>query len=145
LGWLLLGAGVALLLTAAPAAAEISSVDAYGGQAQVLGKPGRHRVRAQGTTKVQGSLGAAGPGGAKSVVGGGKGNGGGGGVSASRPESSSSAAAGGQSPSIAATEVADRSVGSLSLSGLDVLLLVVIFVGLLGVGVLIRRLARQAG
>jgi hypothetical protein len=158
LGWLLLGAGVALLLTAAPAAAEISSVDAYGGQAQVLGKPVRHRVRAQGTTKVQGSNPAgppassgsssaagAGPGGAKSVVGGGKGNGGGGGVSASRPESSSSAAAGGQSPSIAATEVADRSVGSLSLSGLDVLLLVVIFVGLLGVGVLIRRLARQAG
>ncbi len=156
-GLMLVGAGVILSLTAAPAAAEISSVDAYGGQAQVLGKPAHHRVRTHGTTKAQGSNqvgppassgssppAGAGPDGAKGgVVGDAKGNGTG--VGTARPDSSSATARGGQGSLIAATEVANRSGSSLSLSGLDVLLLVVIFLGLLGVGVLIRRLARQAG
>jgi cobalamin biosynthesis Mg chelatase CobN len=154
LGWMLVGMAVALLLTAAPATAEISSADAYGGQAQVLGKPIRHR--AHGTAKTQssnqtgspassgsGPAAGAGPGGSQGVVGG-RGNGTGTGMGASKSAGSSGSAGGAQSPPIAASEVADRPDGSLSLSGLDVLLLVAILVGLLGVGVLIRRLAHQS-
>jgi cobalamin biosynthesis Mg chelatase CobN len=158
LGWMLVGVSVVLLLTAAPATAEISSADAYGGQAQVLGKPVRHR--AHGTAKTQssnqtgspassgsGAATGAGPGGSQGVVGGrgngtGTGMGMGMGMGASEPAGSSGSAGGAQSPPIAAAEVADQ--GSLSLSGLDVLLLVAILVGLFGVGVLIRRLARQS-
>jgi hypothetical protein len=158
---MLLGAAAALVLAATPAAAEVSSVDAYGGQAQVLGKPVRHRVEVHGTTRAQGSnqarpptgLGsssaagsgsatgsAAGAGGTKGGAGGGMGRGAG---ASGGSSNASGSAGGGHGSAIVATEVADRSDGSLSLSGLDVLLLVAILVGLLGVSVLIRHLARQ--
>ena len=54
-GWTLLGGCLALILTAAPAAAELSSVDAYGGQAQVLGKPVHRHGAGTGSTGAQGS------------------------------------------------------------------------------------------
>jgi cobalamin biosynthesis Mg chelatase CobN len=153
---MLVGVSVVLLLTAAPATAEISSADAYGGQAQVLGKPVRHRAHGMAKTQSSNQTGSpassgsgaatgAGPGGSQGVVGGrgnGTGTGMGMGMGASEPAGSSGSAGGAQSPPIAAAEVADQ--GSLSLSGLDVLLLVAILVGLFGVGVLIRRLARQS-
>jgi hypothetical protein len=46
---MLLGGCLALVLAAAPASAELSSVDAYGGQAQVLGKPVHRHVAAGGS------------------------------------------------------------------------------------------------
>jgi hypothetical protein len=199
----LLGGCLALVLTAAPASAEISSVDAYGGQAQVLGKPVHrsHHHRAAGRSpETRGSrvkdghgAGASGsqtPGGgssasspssmshststssssstagsssrASTAPGGSDASpnaGGGGaasGASASKTGGRSAAAAGaaaaggasgaaatGQNPPIAAANVAEVSNGSLSLSALDLLLLVVVCAGLAGIGVLIRRWSRQ--
>jgi hypothetical protein len=52
-GWMLLGGCLALALAAAPASAELSSVDAYGGQAQVLGPP-VHRHGAAGGSSARG-------------------------------------------------------------------------------------------
>jgi hypothetical protein len=191
----LLGGCLALALTAAPASAEISSVDAYGGQAQVLGKPVHHHPRAAGgssgardsgresgqSTGASGSDagggGSAGsssgsvshstsgsssgapatpnhphganPAGGGSTTGGGGGSGagshGGGATAGAAGTGGASGASGtGQSPPIAAANVAEVSNGSLSLSALDVLLLLAVFVGLAGVGVLIRRWSRQA-
>ncbi len=57
----LLGGFFALVLTAAPATAELSSVDAYGGQAQVLGKPVHRHVQGGGSS-AQGSGQAGGQG-----------------------------------------------------------------------------------
>jgi hypothetical protein len=138
----------AAALVAAPASAEVSSVDAYGGQAAVLGKPAhRHsrgvtrrggrtgRERASGT----GSGGSAGP---PAGVGSHAGS-----AAPPRGKRTGTGASvvagitgGRQSSPLAA---ATASSGSLSLSGLDVLSLIAIMVCLLGAGVLIRRLARS--
>jgi hypothetical protein len=185
----LLGGCIAVLLTAAPASAEISSVDAYGGQAQVLGKPIHHHHRAAGgssgaqgsgresgnSTGTSGSAAGGGgsaesssgsmshstsgpssgapstPNGSHSAndAGGGNTTGGGGGGGAgshggaTTADAASGASGTGQSPPIAAANVAEVSNGSLSLSALDVLLLVAVFIALASVGVLIRRWSRQ--
>jgi hypothetical protein len=188
---MLLGGCLALALTAAPAGAELSSVDAYGGQAQVLGKPvhrhvapggsgtqgsGRESGQSAGTTgSGTGGGGSAGspsgsgshastgsssatpttPGASNSVAGAGAsnaagdsggtgGHGGDSGASITRTGGASGATGGGQSPPIALVNSADVSDGSLSLSALDVLLLIVVFAGLAGVGVLMRRWSRQS-
>jgi hypothetical protein len=192
----LLGGCLALVPTAVPASAELSSVDAYGGQAQVLGKP-VHRHAAPGgssSTKGSGSGGEQGTGASGSQAGGGSAGsspgsgahpstspsagssagthttpsasnsvsgagasnaaggrsggtsghgGGGGGASSTTAGGVSGAAGGGGSPPIALANSAAVSDGSLSLSALDVLLLVVVFAGLAGVGVLIRRWSRE--
>lgn len=192
LGWTVLGGCLVLVLTAAPACAELSSVDAYGGQAQVLGKPVHHHRAAEGrSTGTQGSRRAGGqstgatgsqagvgsaesssgsgsyatpgsssgapttPSGSNSAPGASASNDAGGGIGSgvgSRDGAAATAAGtggsgasgGGQSPPIAAANVADVSNGSLSLSALDVLLLVAVFIALAGVGVLIRRSSRQS-
>jgi hypothetical protein len=178
---MLLGGCLALVLTAAPAAAELSSVDAYGGQAQVLGAPVRHqrapgastgargsgRGSAQSTpasgsepggestgsssspgshpTAGSGAPIASGSNGARGVGGdNGAGESHGRGAGAAGTGGASGASGAGQSPPIAAANVADVSDGSLSLSALDVLLLAAVCVGLAGVGVLIRRSSRQS-
>lgn len=180
--WALLGGCLALALPAAPAAAELSSVDAYGGQAQVLGKPVHRHVKS-GSSGTQGSragsgrsAGAsgsqtAGGGSSETSVGSGSHSGGGsistthvttgsangasshtgsGGTGGNGAGSSTStgptsgAAGAGQSPPVALADSAAVSDGSLSLSSLDVLLLVALCAGLVGVGVLIRRWSRQA-
>ncbi|MGA8362943.1 MAG: hypothetical protein WB709_00305 [Solirubrobacteraceae bacterium] len=196
LGAALLGCYLALVPMAVPASAELSSVDAYGGQAQVLGKPihhhhrttgkspgvqgaGRESGHSGGATGSQAGGGSSGPSGSSpgsvshSTAGAGSGgpttpssaNGApkaGSGNTASGADAgsggnhhggavagavgvagASGVSAAGQSPPIAAANVADVSDGSLSLSALDVLLLVVVFAGLAGVGVLIRRWSRQ--
>jgi hypothetical protein len=66
------------------------------------------------------------------------------GAGAAGTGAASGASGGGQSPPIAVANAAEVSDGSLSLSALDVLLLVAVFVGLGGVGVVIRRWSRQA-
>jgi hypothetical protein len=193
-GWTLLGGCLALILTAAPAMAELSSVDAYGGQAQVLGKPvhrhaaakhstgaqsaGRESGQSAGTSGSQAGGGSAGsasgagshadvgsrsgapatPDGSSSAAGtnggnaasagsgrgaGSHGHGHGSPAGAAGTGGSAGASGAGQSPPIAAANAADVSDGSLSLSALDVLLLVVVCLGLAGVGVLIRRWSRQ--
>jgi cobalamin biosynthesis Mg chelatase CobN len=192
----LLGGCLALVLTAAPASAEISSVDAYGGQAQVLGKPVHrsHHHRAAGrspetrgsrvkdghgagasgaqtgdggssasssssvspatststagsssqaSTAPSGSHASPTPGSADPSSGPGGGSSAGGHRGAAGAAASEASGAG-QSPPIASANVADVSDGSLSLSALDVLLLVVVCAGLAGIGVLIRRWSRQA-
>jgi hypothetical protein len=143
---------------AAPAVAESSSIDAYGGQAAVLGKPvhrhhhapGTQPSRGPSTTEEEGaSGGAAGVAGAGARAGGG-GSGGGaapgahgasghgaGGVAAS-PRTAAHAGGGPSEPVALSTRSTD---GSLSLSGLDVLLLCLLLACLLGAGVLIRRLS----
>jgi len=188
---MLVGGYLALVLTAVPAAGEISSVDAYGGQAQVLGPPVHRHGAASGSTGTQGSRRAGGqstgatgsqagvgsaesssgsgshatpgsssgapttPSGSNSAPGAGAGNGASGdvgsgagsrdGAAATAAGTGGSGASGaGQSPAIAAANVADVSNGSLSLSALDVLLLVAVFIALAGVGVLIRRSSRQS-
>jgi hypothetical protein len=189
---MLVGGYLALVLTAVPAAGEISSVDAYGGQAQVLGPPVHRHGAASGSTGTQGSRRAGGqstgatgsqagvgsaesssgsgshatpgsssgapttPSGSNSAPGAAAGNGAVGGDESGAADSRDGAAApvagtggsgasgAGQSPPIAATNVADVSNGSLSLSALDVLLLVAVFIALAGVGVLIRRWSRQS-
>jgi hypothetical protein len=197
LGGALFGSCLALVLVAAAASAELSSVDAYGGQAQVLGKPVHHRAASNGAKRAPGSSGAHGQQGT------GTSGSGGGGESSRSPSGSeshattgsgapatsgsgtsttssatagasghnpaggdrtghragghsgaaagaavgvgvASGAASGQSPPIAATNLADVSEGSLSLSALDVLLLLVLAAGLTGVGVLLRRWSRQS-
>jgi hypothetical protein len=185
----LLGGSLALTLVAAPASAELSSVDAYGGQAQVLGKPvHRHRTVAgspggAGSRSGQGSGASgseadaratakpsSGPGshegsgataptrsGSSTASNGTAGTGssagregdagarhGGEGAKGAVAVGISGASGGQQSGPIAAENLADVSNGSLSLSALDVLLLVVIFAGLAGVCVLIRRWSRQS-
>jgi len=201
LGAALPGVCLALIATAAPASAELSSVDAYGGQAQVLGKPvHRHRATSNGAAgdrsssgvprqhgagttnsragggSAQSSSGSSSSAGSNAAAGSGapvtsgsgtstpsSGTAGAGGQNAAggaraghhaRGHSAAGAgaavgagaasgSAGGQSPPIAAANLADVSDGSLSLSALDVLLLVAVFLGLAGVGVLIRRWSRQ--
>lgn len=193
---------LALVVMVAPASAELSSVDAYGGQAQVLGKPVHHHAASNGAKRAPGSSGAHGQQGAgtsasgsggepaQSSSGSGSGSnaaaGSGARVSSGTGASttpSGTAGAGGQnavgstraghrrsghsgaaaghpaavgagatsgsangqsSPPIAATNLADVSDGSLSLSALDVLLLLVLCAGLTGIGVLIRRWSQQA-
>ncbi|HEY2283320.1 MAG TPA: hypothetical protein VGH60_07210 [Solirubrobacteraceae bacterium] len=176
----LLGGCLALVLTAAPAAiAELSSVDAYGGQAQVLGKPVHRHAAANGSKSARGSSGAHGQsaGATGSEAGGESGQSSSGSSAAgsnapassgSKPLTTASGAAGtgassahgghagahragthrgvtaaGQNPPIAAANLADVSNGSLSLSALDILLLVAVFAGLAGVGVLIRRWSQR--
>jgi hypothetical protein len=192
-GRMLLGGCLVLVLTAAPASAELSSVDAYGGQAQVLGKPVHRHVAPQGSgtqsagrggeqsagTTSSASAGGGSAGGsssssgshsstgsssatpttpsaangatgasASSAAGGGSGgpngHGDGSGASPAGTDGASGAAGGAQSPPIALADSAEVSHGSLSLSSLDVLLLVIVFAGLAGVGVLIRRWSRQS-
>jgi hypothetical protein len=182
LGGVLLGGCLAFVLTAAPAAGAISSVDAYGGQAQVLGKPVHRHGAATGSTPARGSGRAGGQGagasgaqagggsaglspgsGSNSTAGSGSGTptassgshsaagagsgaagGGGGGAGAAGTGGASGASGAGHSPPIAAANLADVSEGSLSLRALDVLLLVAVAAGLVGVGVLIRRSSRQS-
>jgi hypothetical protein len=196
LGGPLCGCCLALVIMAAPASAELSSVDAYGGQAQVLGKPVHHHAASNGAKRASGSSGAHGQQGAGTT---GSGAGGEPGQSSSGSQSHAAASSGasatsdsgtsttssgtagtsghnaagdrtghragghpgvatgaavgagaasgsasGQSPPIAATNLADVSDGSLSLSALDVLLLLVLCAGLTAVGVLIRRWSRQS-
>jgi hypothetical protein len=188
----LLGGFLALALTAAPAAAELSSVDAYGGQAQVLGKPVHRHVKAGGSgtqgagggsDRSAGASGSQTAGGGSSETSAGSGSHTGGGANATTPATTgavngassqtagggtggrsaggnggaaggagssmsaggtSGAAGGGQSPPVALADSAAVSDGSLSLSSLDVFLLIVLCAGLVGVGVLLRRWSRQA-
>jgi hypothetical protein len=159
---MLLAAGIGLALTAAPAAAEVSSVDAYSGQAAVLGAPRPHNHRAKVTAN-----GGGGGGGAHSYTGtAGSGSsqgppsGGAGGSShgttagrgaTGRGAGSSSASGGRAGTGVAATgQTADSTLaageadGSLPLSALDVLLLFALLGCLSGVAVLMRRLDRHA-
>ncbi len=57
----LLGSCLALAPAAVPASAELSSVDAYGGQAQVLGKPvHHHHAASNGANRAQAPAGPTG-------------------------------------------------------------------------------------
>jgi hypothetical protein len=142
-------------LAAVPAAAEISSVDAYGGQAAVLGAPvHRHHV------KTQGSQGRSGGGSGAGAHTGAAASGSFRGPTSSSTAGSSRGAAGGMgtvAPGHTGTGVAaqSRTAGStiapgseadssLSLSGLDVFVLVAMLACLVGTGVLMRRLGRRA-
>lgn len=185
LGGGLLGGCLALVLTAGPAVAELSSVDAYGGQAQVLGKPIHRHVRsggspAQGSGREGGqgagtsgsqaggggtassgsgshaSTSGAGTSATPSAAGGAAGGGaasqgsgaenahrGGNGATSTTANGASGALAGAQGRPVALADSAAVSNGSLSLSALDVLLLLAVFAGLAAVGVGIRRWSRQ--
>ena len=146
---ILVAATVGFALAAAPAAAEVSSVDAYSGQAAVLGAPRVHHHKAPGSNG--GSNGKTGVGTHTGVAGSGPSQG---------PPSSSNGGSGsshggtagkgtavtGQAGSVVAGQsaaLASEADGSLSLSWLDVVVLAAILVCLLGTGVLIRRLGRQ--
>jgi hypothetical protein len=160
----LLAASIGLALAAAPAAAEeASSVDAYSGQAAVLGAPRPHskqgkvpanggggngggaHTRAGGPASSGSSQGpSGGAGGPSSGTTAGKGTPGKGG-------GASSASGKGDGTGVAATgQTADSTLsggeasGSLSLSAPDVLLLLALLGCLLGVAVLMRRLGRHA-
>lgn len=160
-------------LTASSASGETSSVDAYGGQAAVLGKPSQHSDRSPApqsgdgrlgqTTEGQSSLrvgGATGSGpttGSGSSSGSSGGSSGAGGSSVPGGGSSSHAgtgAGGAGSVTTSATaraptterppsRVADESASALPLSALDVLLILAGLLCLIATALLLRRLAHS--
>lgn len=146
----------ATVFAAAPALAESSSIDAYGGQAAVLGKPVHpHRAHTHGAgagTGQESSTGAGGGAGSGGSAGPGAGaglragsTGSGASAGGSRGAGAGGAVAGGGTNanlSSVAVQSPDALGGSLSLSALDVLLLLAILAGAVGVGVAIRRLGR---
>jgi hypothetical protein len=139
-------AGLLAVTIAAPAGAESSSVDAYGGQAAVLGKPvHRHPHRANPSAAGAGQENATGTAGLTGS-GGSSGPGAGAGSRAGSPASAGSkrgaGAAGGAAAASAGIQAADASGGSLSLSALDWLALLAILAGAIATGITIRRLGR---
>jgi hypothetical protein len=145
---ILVTATVGFALAAAPAAAEVSSVDAYSGQAAVLGAPRAHHHKAHGSNG--GSGGKPGVGTHTGVTGSGSSQGppsspSGGSGSSHGGTAGKGTAVTGQAGSVAGqpAALASEADGSLSLSWLDVVVLAAILVCLLGTGVLIRRLGRQ--
>lgn len=152
----LAAAAIACLLAAPPVNAEVSSVDAYGGQAAVLGKPQRKHtppVASGGASETSGSgIGTHGsgspvrpggpPGPPSSAAGSGShrtsgplaGDARGGSANANGQGASSS------SSSLAASQTA----GGLSLSVLDVLVLAALLAVLIGSGAVVRGLSRSA-
>ncbi len=160
----LLAASIGLALSAAPAAAEeASSVDAYSGQAAVLGAPRPHSKQGKVTTNggggsgggahtragspassgsSQGPSGGAGGSSRGTSAGNGTADKGGGASSAGGKGDGTGVAATGQTAGSPLTggEVS----GSLPLSAPDVLLLLALLGCLLGVAVLMRGLGRHA-
>jgi hypothetical protein len=156
---------VGLALAATPAFAEVSSVDAYGGQAAVLGAPRAHRHTGgdsnlgSGTKSNSGTpTGGAGPsqgppsssnGVSATQHGGAAANRGVPGVGVGGTSLSSKGGTAGQQttagPQTGLTHkaYASASDGSLPLSGVDLLVLVAVLACLLGAGVLMRRVGRQ--
>lgn len=138
-----------MLAAAAPATAEVSSVDAYSGQAAVLGAPRAHHNEARGANV--GSGGRAGVGTHTGVAGsssqGPPSSSGGAGSLRGGGAASKGTAVGQRGPASAGPSqpagLANEGDGSLPLSGLDVFVLVAIFACLLGAGVLMRRLGRR--
>lgn len=141
--------GTVCLLAAAPAAAEVSSVDAYGGQAAVLGKPHHkhtsrvvHGGEASAGGEQRSRSGASGGGSSGSPPS----SSGRGGSSAARGAGSSGAGASAGGAAAAGTSggaiLAGSSSGSLSLSALDVFLIVLVALVLAALAVAIRRLER---
>jgi len=159
---ILLAAGVACVLAAAPASADVPSLDAYAGQALVLGGP--HHPHAGGHSGGSNAPGSSGGGGGSgSAVGSGPSAGTGSspgsgssagptqansGTSRSRAGAASPAGTGwpaGKTGSPQRSPATAQLTGSsVPLSGLDVLLLVVGFVCLVSVGVVLRH-ARRTG
>jgi hypothetical protein len=135
---LVIGIGVCML-SAAPASAEVSSVDAYGGAAAVLGKPRHSHANGSSTGR---SVGGEARGGAATSAG----SGSGGGTGAGRTSRSRRGASG--APQLAqqrpATTPAVTAGDSSALGGLDLPLLIVGLVGLVAVGLAVRSLARPA-
>jgi hypothetical protein len=109
------------------------------------GSAGSHSSTGSGSPATSASKGTAGAGESSAAGGGAGGEASGSGAGANSAGAGVSGAAGGaQSPPIALSESAEVSHGSLSLSALDVLLLVILFAGLAGIAVLIRRWSRQS-
>jgi hypothetical protein len=140
--------GTVCLLAAAPAAAGVSSVDAYGGQAAVLGKPlPKHPSRSARGGEVsggseQGSRSGASGGGSYANPPSSPGRGG---ASAGRGAGSGSTTGGAVAAGTSGSAVlAGSSSGSLSLSALDVLLIVLVALVLAALAVAIRRLEHPA-
>jgi hypothetical protein len=146
--------GTACLFAASPAMAEVSSVDAYGGQAAVLGQP-RHRF--QGPTHGVGRESGGGTGGGSvgrgSAGAGGVGGGSGSGGPPRSPHSGSTISGSGSSGSRGAgaraaegghgAALADSASGGLSLSAIDWLLLIALLAVLLATAASMRRIGRS--
>lgn len=145
---------IVLALGAALVSAGVSSVDVYSGQAAVLGKQAHHHARtaalrtgtggASSGAHGQGTAGASGSGSSggapsSSVAGSGRATGSGAAAGGSAQGAAAGAAPGRQG-AVAAS--AGEAAGGLSVSGLDAFLLALVIAGLLGAGVLIRRLGR---
>src|SRR5450759_4807797 len=160
---ILLAAGVACALAAAPASADVPSLDAYAGQALVLGGP--HHPHAGGHSGGRNGPGSSGGGGGSgSAVGSGSSPGSGAssspgssagsthagsGTSRSRSGAASPTGTGRSSASETGSPqrspaVARLTASSVPLSGLDVLLLAVGLVCLVSTGVVLRRARRTS-
>jgi hypothetical protein len=155
---LVLAGALLVLPFAGPASADVSSLDAYAGEAAVLGKPHhRHRgphtngphtnERSSGRLSSSGSSGGPLTGNAATAANGFATATGKVGSLTRTPTSSSSASGGkhakGTTPGVTAfSPRASSSTASSSLTGTDVIVLIGLVVLLIATGVLIRRLGR---
>jgi hypothetical protein len=150
---LVLAGALLVLPFAGPAPADVSSLDAYAGEAAVLGKPHhRHRgphanERSSGRLSSSGSRGSPSTGNVATAANGSATGTGKVGSLTGTPTSSSSASGGkhakGTTPGLAAfSPRASSSTASSSLTGTDVIVLIGLVVLLIATGVLIRRLGR---
>lgn len=161
-------AALALALVAGAPSADVSSIDAYGGQAAILGAPRHvkaHRHTSPGASEKAGT-GSHRSGEAASGASNGNGSTGAqagssapNGASGSQPRAVAGGSAGTGSPSAVASgergsdqtpsqtppaNVAARSAGGVSLSGLDIALIVLGAISIAGMVIVVRRIAHSS-